>query len=126
MSFQTTCTLAAAVFGALCLTLLGFPGLIYWLFSLDGNALGDFLARRAGLLFVGLGMLCFLARRTAQPEVIRLVSASIAMSMGAMAVLGLVEFMQGGAGPGILIAVVAEITVTGLFLHHWRQAKAGR
>lgn len=73
------------------MTLFVLPQLAYWLFGLPENALGNFLAKRAGILFLGLSLLVFMARDTRSAEVIKLLAASGAVSMGAMALLGFYE-----------------------------------
>jgi hypothetical protein len=90
------------------------PGLVCWLFQIEGNSLGDFLAKRAAMLFAGLSMLSFLARQSQSAEVQRLVSASIGTAMGGMALLGVSEWIWGMAGPGILLAVAVELVIAGL------------
>lgn len=114
MSFQRMCLVVSVVFATLCLTLLFWPGLVYWLFQIEGNSLGDFLAKRAAMLFAGLTMLSFLARQSQSAEVHRLVSASIGTAMGGMALLGVSEWIWGMAGPGILLAVAVELGFAGL------------
>ncbi|MEO9514504.1 MAG: hypothetical protein ABJH45_23385 [Paracoccaceae bacterium] len=52
-------------------------------------------------------------------EVKKLVSLSIATSMAAMAVLGVFEISRGNAGPGIMVAVFAELLIAALLYRLW-------
>lgn len=121
MSFHSICSGVALLFLSLCVTLVALPEIVYWLFSLQGNDLGDFLAKRAGMLFLGLSVLCFLSRNSTNSEVKRIVAASIGAAMGAMALLGIYELVRGNAGLGILAAIFIEIAITALFMPFWRQ-----
>jgi hypothetical protein len=111
MSYRLTNSLTAMIFLALCLVLIFVPQLIYWLFGLAGNTVSDFLANRAAFLFLGLAVLCFAARNTQSAEVRRTVSLAVLASMGGMALLGMLELWRGHAGPGILVAIAAEVAL---------------
>ncbi|MBO6637394.1 MAG: hypothetical protein JJ920_05610 [Roseitalea sp.] len=111
MSYRLTSSLTALIFLALCLVLIFVPQLIYWLFGLAGNTVSDFLAKRAAFLFLGLAVLCFAARNTHSTEVRGVVSLAVLASMGSMALLGMLELWRGHAGPGILVAIAAEVAL---------------
>lgn len=70
-------SIAAAI---LCLTLASFlfvfPDFIYWIFGLDSHALGDFLAKRAAMLFLGFATLCYLSRNAEDCDLRRAISLS--------------------------------------------------
>ena len=123
MSFKPLSTAVAFIALMLCVVLISAPQIIYWLFGLDGNDLGNFLANRAGVLCSGFAGLCYLARNTANREVKRLVSASVGTTMGVMAVLGCYEFAVGNAGAGIFLAVAVEIVIAVLFARVWMQSR---
>lgn len=123
LNFKTICSVIALMFLLLCLTLNFLPQLVYWLFAWQGNDLGDFMSKRAGMLFLGLSALCLLARDTTSNEVKRLLSASVGAAMAGLAVLGLFELMRGNAGWGILVAVVVEIAIVWTLLRVWQDAK---
>jgi len=88
------------------------------LFQIQGNDLGDFLAKRAGVLFLGLTVLCYYSRNSYTAEVQDLVSLAVGLSMGVMAFLGIFEFTRGTVGSGIFLAVVIESTIAFLFFAH--------
>ena len=117
--FQRLTTLCAALFSLLTLVLLLAPAIIYWLFGIEQNPLGDFMSKRAAMLFVGLATLCWLARTSQTTEVQRLVAAAIGLSMGGMAFLGVYEFIRGNAGVGIWLAIIAETTIATLYARSW-------
>ncbi len=119
MSYRYLCIVFASLFFILCGTLIFLPGIVYWLFNIQGNALGDFLAKRAGILFLGFSILCFYSRNSQSKEVRQIVALSVGSAMGAMAVLGVYELFRGNAGPGILVAVVIEMTISILFFRLW-------
>ena len=119
MSYRRTTTITSLIFITLFVALVLFPQVIYWLFNLQQNDVSDFLAKRAGMLFLGLAILCFYSRNTSSMEVEKLVSLSIATSMTAMAVLGVFEFLRGNAGPGIMVAVFAELVIVLFFYRFW-------
>ncbi len=123
MTFRQLCLSVSTVFFILCLTLAVTPHIIYWLFDIDSNDLGDFLAKRAGVLFLGLSLLCFHARASTSDEVRSLVSFAVGSSMAAMAVLGVYEFSRATVGAGIWVAITAEATIAALFLLQWRQCR---
>ena len=54
INFRNACFVVSSLFLFLSLTLVFFPKIVYWLFSLQQNYLGDFLAKRAGVLILGL------------------------------------------------------------------------
>jgi hypothetical protein len=124
MTFRTVSSATALIFLTLSVILVAAPQIVYWLFSLQGNDLGGFLAKRAGALFLGLSILCFLACNTSSPDIKRLVSVSVGSAMAAMALLGLYELAHGFAGPGILAAVLTETVIAASFLRIWAQTKA--
>lgn len=120
MSFRIASIFTTILFAALALSLFWFPEVVYWLFGLTENPLGNFLARRAAILFTALSVLSFLSRSTKSHEVKRYVSASIGIGMGLMATLGLYEWLTGGAGPGILLAICIELVLAAVYfqLYH--------
>lgn len=117
--FRPLTTFCAVLFSTLAPVLLLAPAVIYWLFGLEPHPLGDFMAKRAAVLFVGLAALCWLARNTQSAEVQRLVAATIGLSMACMALLGAVEFARANAGIGIWLAILAETSIATLYARTW-------
>ena len=106
--FRTLVLSTATISVLLCVTLLLFPGLIWWLFAIEGDASGAFVARRTSTLFMGLATLCYLSRNAPPSPLRQAIAASIAVTMTALAALGLFEFLRGVAGPGIFLAIATE------------------
>jgi hypothetical protein len=119
MSFQKLSSMVAIIFLILCVTLVVAPSIIYWLFGLEENTTGDFLAKRAGMLFLGLAVMCLLARRSQNIEVLQIVASTVGVAMGTMAMLGIFEFARGTSGAGIWVAIVAELLIVIAFFRVW-------
>lgn len=123
MTFHKISALCGGLFLLLSALLMFFPEIIYWLFGLDQNDLGDFMGKRAAMLFIGFSALCWLSRRTQDIAVQRVVSAAICISMAGMALIGIYEFLRGFAGIGIWFAIITEIAISALSFRTWRIAK---
>ena len=120
MTFRQIATGTATLCMALFVFLWFLPGPIYWLFALDPNAAADVLARRAGAIFLGIGVLC-LGSRDSEPSGARLaIARGMAVIMLALTIAGLVEFSSGRVGPGIWLAILAETGFALLWLRHAR------
>jgi len=119
MTFRQISSVVSFLFISLSVTLIVLPDIIYWLFQIEGAASADFIAKRAGVLFLGLSILAFHARNTQASEVKRLVAVSIGTAMAALAVLGTFELMRGNAGFGILLAIVIEIIIAYYYYRVW-------
>ena len=116
MAFDSVIRLPMVLFVALAVVLLAVPGVIHWLFAMEGGPSANVLARRAGCLFLGLATICALAPRWTRVE--RVVSAGIVVAMAALAVLGLIEYLRGAVGVGIWLAISVEVVLAALFLPH--------
>ena len=112
---QATAALSLGLFTCLLLA----PQLIFALFAMEGGESAAILARRAAMLFLGLAMILWQTRNFENPEVCRAVAAGLATTMLSLAGLGLFEFLRGSVGPGIGVAMVAEIVVGVLYLKLW-------
>ena len=119
MTWQTTCGAMVALSAALVVALFLAPGALWWTFGVDGAADGNFAFRRAGMLFVLIGLVA-LAMRDAPPSPLRArLALAFAAGMAGLVGLGLVEILRGYAGPGALAPVVAEAGFAAAFLRHW-------
>jgi hypothetical protein len=110
--------LCAGLLAALSATHLLTPGLMTWLFGIAPDVSAHVMARRAGVLFFLLACLFFIVRSADAAPLRRRISGVTAAAMGGLAVLGLVEFLFGRVGPGILLPVAAETGIAALFLPH--------
>ncbi|MEM9131251.1 MAG: hypothetical protein AAGA59_06630 [Actinomycetota bacterium] len=131
-SFRLLTTSTTALALTLATLLLAAPGVVYWLFGVDGAETADFIARRAAMLFLGVAAVAYSARHLG-PSVGRLaVAAGLGVPMAGLAVLGSIELARGFAGPGILVAVVGETALALGYARIWsadrtasRTAEAG-
>ena len=111
MTHRTRSLGTATLFGVIAAMLLLLPAPIWWLFALEGNAEAALIGRRAAMLFVGLTVLCVLLRDAGRTLERRAAAAAIAIAMGGLALLGLAEWLRGAVGPGVLVAVVVELSL---------------
>ncbi|WP_424982959.1 hypothetical protein [Maritalea sp. S77] len=121
--FKNISIAAALLFFTLSALMIFYPPLIYWLFALEPHELGDFLAKRAGVLFLGLGLLSFLTRDVRDKAIQRIISISFGSMMLLMAAMGIYEFARGYAGIGIWFANLTEIGFGAAYLMMWRRTK---
>lgn len=111
ISFKNTTTLVAILFFCLCLVLLFIPSILVWIFQIDQTNSSEFIGRRAAMLFLGFGTLALLSRNSRIHETQRIIATSIAAAMAGLALLGLYEFISGGVGVGIFLAIIAEVLI---------------
>lgn len=122
MTYRTICLVTCTICASLTLVLLLFPGLIYFVFNLSADPLGDFLAKRAAMLFLALAVICYLTRNTEPSETRHTIALGIAGGMIGLALTGAYEFFRGYVGIGIWLAIVTEVAVAAGFISTRRQA----
>lgn len=108
MDFRAMSVVAAGLCVALVVTLLVMPGLVFWLFGVGDDPVGGFMARRAAMLFLGLGIILWSCRLVPPGPAQSGICLGLCLSMGGLAVLGTAEWLRGAAGPGIMLAVLVE------------------
>lgn len=127
MTFRSINQAASLVCAILTVVLIFLPELIYLLFSLTGDAVGNFLAKRAGMLFLGLATLLYFSRNTEASSARSAISLGLAVAMGGLALLGAYEYFRGYAGVGIWLAIITEtsfaIGYAFVLLSDWRTGK---
>ncbi len=106
--FSTLNLYRSALYFALSATLIFAPDIVYWLFGVNGDDSGDFIAKRAGMLFLGLALVCSLSRKTNDSDARIAISVGLAASMSGLALSGVYEFYRGYVGPGIWLAIAFE------------------
>ena len=104
-----TCQVAAIILTALSATLLFIPGLIFWLFNMAYEDGGVIFARRAAMLFAGLAFLVWKARALPRTAATDAIFQAFMVLMAGLACVGLFEFLRGGVGIGIFLAIVVEV-----------------
>jgi hypothetical protein len=110
ISYPLVSKLASALCFILFICLLLAPSLIYWIFGLDGNEVSDLIARRAAMMFMGLAAIIFLSRNAEPSQLRQSLCLGLAIMMGALAIIGIFEFLRGAVGVGIWLAITTEIT----------------
>ena len=122
ISYPLVSKLASALCFTLFLCLLLAPGLIYWIFGLDGNEVSDLIARRAAMMFMGLSAMIFLSRNAEASQLRQNMCLGLAIMMGALAVIGIFEFVRGAVGLGIWLAIITEIAFSLAYFKLSKQA----
>ncbi|MEO8646591.1 hypothetical protein [Pseudomonas sp.] len=103
------CFLLALVWGLMPDWLLSIWGLEYSL------AVGV-VARRSAMLFAALGVMFYLVRNESPSTTRHALSNGFMVGCWGLAALGFGEWLNGHAGPGILLAVVVELALGLAFL----------
>jgi hypothetical protein len=108
MSFRFLSIFAAIICFALALVYIAAPWVLFWLWQVDYSYPVGLVARRSGALFLGVGVMFWLARNAQASPVRTALSRGFATGCCGLAALGLYELLSGHAGFGILLAVSVE------------------
>ena len=81
------------------------------------------VARRGGALFLGLGVMLWLARDAQSSPAREAMAVGFAASCAVLAALGICEFAAGHAGVGIWLAIAVEVPLAAGFFIVRRDAK---
>ncbi|MGY2259701.1 hypothetical protein [Pseudomonas sp. SDO55104_S430] len=110
-SFRTLSTFTAA----LCLFLAlvwGFaPDRILATWDIEYSLASGLISRRMAVLFMVLALMFFLLRNEAQSPTRNALSNAFMVGCWGLAILGFGEWLNGHAGPGILVAVGVELAL---------------
>ena len=104
-------------------SLLVFPEPIFLLFGIEGNESAYIIARRAAILFLGLSLLSFLNRNSENSPERQSLILSLFVIMFGLVVLGGIELFRGVVGPGILLAIVTELTLSMWYMLIWYKSR---
>jgi hypothetical protein len=115
MIFRMLCLATTILCWGLCLGLLIVPSIFAQVFGMTPSIEAAVMARRAAVLFVGLGGMIYAMRDIDMPHHRRMISISITAMMASLATLGLTELALGHVGVGIFVAVVPETVFAVLF-----------
>ena len=113
LSFRTLATFTALLCFALALIWGLRPDLLLWLWSVEYSNATGMVSRRNAALFLGIGIMFYRARHAPPSDTRRALTTGFITGCLVLAVLGFGEWINGNAGPGILLAVATE-TVLGL------------
>ncbi|NWC00016.1 hypothetical protein HX882_29505 [Pseudomonas gingeri] len=123
LNFRSLAILCSAIFiGLACMWLLA-PN---FFLSRWGVAFSDsvgLLGRRASALYLGIGVMFFLARNAEPSSARSALVTGLVVTCLALAALGAFELLTGNASVGILSAVVIEVALALAFLY---VARTGR
>ncbi|PCK93024.1 hypothetical protein PsyrCH409_05040 [Pseudomonas viridiflava] len=123
MKFRHLAAMSAIVFWALAVAWMLMPAQMLANWGVGFSSEAGLVSRRAAALYLGLGVMLFLARNAA-PSVAR--SALVAGFVTAcltLAALGVFELLSGHANPGILAAVAIEVLFSMAFLFVQRRER---
>ena len=111
LSFRTMSIFTAA----LCLVLALVWGLMPdWLLAIWGiefSSTAGFVARRSAVIFAALGLIFFWVRNEPPSVTRNALSSGFMVGCFGLAALGFSEWLNGHTGPGILLAVLAELAL---------------
>ncbi len=111
LSFRTLSIITSSLCFVLTLAWGMFPDILLAIWSIEYSEGAGFVARRGAVLFAALGVMFYLARN-APPSVARsALSNGFTIGCFGLAVLGFGEWLNGHAGPGILLAVLVEFAL---------------
>ncbi|MFK9005761.1 hypothetical protein [Pseudomonas pergaminensis] len=113
LSFRTLATFTALLCFALALVWGLRPDLLLWLWSVEYSNATGMVSRRNAALFLGIGIMFYRARHAPPSDTRRALTTGFITGCLVLALLGFGEWINGNAGPGILLAVATE-TVLGL------------
>ncbi|MBV7377989.1 hypothetical protein [Maritimibacter dapengensis] len=120
MSFRHLTLLAFLLSCALTAGMVLFPFVFFWLFGLEQDVAATVMLRRCGMLFAGIAILLWGARRAKGATQVVFARGMVVM-MGGLALLGLTEFIAGRVGPGIFVAGVVEVAFAIGFMPYIRR-----
>lgn len=100
------------------------PDLFFTSWRVEASPAAYFSARRGAALYLGFGVLAFLARDVEPSPARNAIALAFGTWLGALAALGIVEFAVGDAGAGIWSAIVVEIVLSVVFFMLGRAPRA--
>ena len=111
LSFRTLSGFTCSLCFLLALAWGVFPQSLLAIWSIEYSDAAGFVARRSAVLFAALGVMFYLVRN-APPSLGRnALSNGFIVGCFGLAVLGFAEWLNGHAGPGILLAVLVEFAL---------------
>ena len=124
LSFSVTARLGAIVTLILFSAFAFFPVLPFAVFGVEMTPEAMLIGRRMSALFLGIGVMLALSHGAENSPLRRSISAGLSVSMAALALFGLWDFVHGSAGLGIWAAILAETFFAAAFAFHARSAPA--
>jgi len=110
-SFRTLATFTAVLCFALAIVWGLLPQRLLAFWSVDYSGPTGLVARRSAMLFLGLGVMFYYARLAPPSAARRALTTGFMAGCFGLAIMGVLEWLDGQAGPGILLAVGVEIAL---------------
>ncbi|MDY4377789.1 hypothetical protein SOV92_08065 [Pectobacterium brasiliense] len=116
MKFSQLAVLTSALFFILAIVWMFFPEQLLTLWGIEPTPGTSVICRRSAAFFVGVGVMCFLARN-AEPSPTRYALATgISTISFILAILGIAEWCEGHVSGQILFAALIELLLGIAFL----------
>ena len=112
--------IAIAAAGATLILAVGwllFGRLFLRRWRIEPNVAALLLGRRIGAVYLGLSVIFFLARNTAESELRSALSLGAIIVCTLLALLGLADYKSRRAGPAILVSVLVEVLLVAGFTY---------
>ncbi|TPG98040.1 hypothetical protein EAH72_03655 [Pseudomonas caspiana] len=116
LSFRVLSTFTAALCFLLALVWGLMPDWLLSIWGLEYSLAVGVVARRSAMLFAALGVMFYLVRNESPSTTRHALSNGFMVGCWGLAALGFGEWLNGHAGPGILLAVVVELALGLAFL----------
>lgn len=110
-SFRTLSTITFCLCFLLSLAWGLAPQVLLAIWSIEYSEAAGFIARRSAVLFAALGVMFYLVRNAPVSIARNALSNGFIVGCFGLAVLGFAEWLNGHAGPGILLAVLVEFAL---------------
>lgn len=111
LSFRTLSTITFCLCFLLSLAWGLAPQVLLAIWSIEYSEAAGFVARRSAVLFAALGVMFYLVRNAPVSIARNALSNGFIVGCFGLAVLGFAEWLNGHAGPGILLAVLVEFAL---------------
>ncbi|MGE7962993.1 hypothetical protein ACQKPC_11540 [Pseudomonas sp. NPDC089918] len=110
-SFRTLSTFTAALCFLLALVWGLMPQGLLAIWSIEYSSAAGFIARRSAVLFGALGVMFYLVRQAPPSAARSAMCSGFMVGCFGLAALGFGEWLNGHAGPGILLAILVELAL---------------
>jgi hypothetical protein len=108
LSFHYLAMIASGICILLSVVWMAAPQILLSMWQVDSAPPALLVARRGGALFLGLGLMLWLARNAEVSSARNAIAAGLSASCATLAFLGTLEFASGHAGAGIWLAIIVE------------------
>jgi FtsH-binding integral membrane protein len=110
-SFRTLSTFTCALCALLALIWGLCPQWLLATWDIEYSLAVGVIARRTAILFAALAVMFYLVRNEAPSATLSALSNGFMVGCWGLAILGFCEWLNGHAGPGILLAVAVELAL---------------